>query len=142
LVHARGDGAPGWGDPIADEAFALFYRVVSEYLRSGCSVVAEAAFFNDVPSGVPDLLKLASTRIVHCQVDRGTANQRFASRAASDPVRLRSHPDRELVSAMEAGTFGWDRYGPPNIGVPILTVDTTNEYRPTLGEIVEFARSV
>ncbi|HEY1831334.1 MAG TPA: AAA family ATPase [Acidimicrobiales bacterium] len=140
LVHARDSGTPSWGDPIADEAFALFYRVVTEYLRSDCSVVAEAAFFYDLTGGAEALVRLSDACIVHCRVDVHVAQRRYTDRAESDPIRRISHPDDELVNAMEAGTFGWERYAPMEIGVPVLVVDTSDGYRPGLPDIVEFAR--
>jgi predicted kinase len=141
MVHARGIGAPGWGDPIAGDAFALFYRIVSEYIRGDCSVVAEAAFFKDQPAAVVELLRYADAGIVHCQVDLATATERYAHRASVDPVRWMSHPDAELVIAMQAGTFPWARYEPMDIGVPVLTVDTTDGYDPPIAEILAFAHT-
>jgi len=141
LVHARGDGAPSWGDPIAVDAFVLFYRIVTAYIDAGCSLVAEAAFFKDQPAAVVELLERTDAGIVHCRVDLNTAVERYAQRASTDPARHMAHPDAELVAAMRAGTFPWERYEPMAIGVPILTVDTSDGYNPPLNEILDFARS-
>jgi hypothetical protein len=59
-----------------------------------------------------ELLPRADACIVHCQVDRDVAGQRFIERAASDPIRRESHPDAEIIAAMERGEFEWERYGP------------------------------
>jgi len=48
LVHASGGGVPEWGAPVAYQTFALFYRIVGDLVRSGCSVVAEAAYLKDL----------------------------------------------------------------------------------------------
>jgi predicted kinase len=141
LVHAGAGGTPAWGATIAYEAFALFYRVVGELVRSGCSVVAEAAYLKDLSLEVAELLPEANACIVHCQVDRDVAVQRFIERAASDPIRRVSHPDAEIISAMERGRFQWERYEPMELGIPVLRVDTTDGYQPTLDEVVAFSRS-
>lgn len=140
LVHSRGGGTPKWGAPLAHETFTLFYRILGELVRSGCSVVAEAAYLRDLSHEVSELVRQADACIVHCQVDREVAIQRFRGRAASDPVRRVSHPDAEIVAAMEGGAFEWDRYEPMELGVPVIRVDTTNGYDPTLDDVVAFSR--
>jgi hypothetical protein len=42
---------------------------------------------------------------------------------------------------MQAGTFPWARYEPMDIGVPVLTVDTTDGYDPPIAEILAFAHT-
>lgn len=140
LVNRGSDAAPTWGAPIAQEAFALFYRIVSEYVRSGCSVVVEAAFHADFAHGPAELLRLADGCIVHCHVDSVVARQRFIDRATTDPLRLQAHPDWQIVEAMDAGTFDWDKYEPMNLGIPILRVDTTAGYAPSLNEVEVFCQ--
>ena len=112
LVHTAPQRPPTWGGPIAQEAFALFRRIVREYVRSGCSVVAEAAFRIEWSHDLTDLLRESDARIVHCHVDRSVARQRFIDRADTDPLRLRAHPDWEIVKAMDTGTFDWDGFEP------------------------------
>jgi predicted kinase len=141
LVHASGGGTPGWGGPVAYQTFALFYRIVGELIRAGCSVVAEAAYLKDLSQEVSELLPHADACIVHCQVDREVAVQRFIERAASDPVRRESHPDAEILAAMKSGAFEWERYEPMELGVPVLRVDTTNGYEPMIDQVVAFSRS-
>ena len=140
LVHARGGGTPEWGAPVADETFALFYRIIGELIGSGCSVVAEAAYLRDLSQEVTELVNQAVACIVHCHVDRDVAVERFIERAASDPVRRVSHPDDQIIAAMERGAFEWERYEPMELGVPVLRVDTTNGYNPALDHLVEFSR--
>jgi predicted kinase len=140
LLHGSGGGTPKWGASVAHDAFALFFRLVSECLNSGCSVIAEAAYLVDLTREPSELLVLADACIVHCRVDHDVARRRFVERAASDPLRQASHPDAELISAMEAGTFNWRRYDPMELGIPTMRVDTTDGYVPTLDEIAQFSR--
>ncbi len=140
LVNGGSEGVPTWGAPIAQEAFALFYRVVAEYVRSECSVIAEAAFHTDFGYEPAELLRQADGCIVHCCIDRATARQRFIDRATTDPLRRQSHPDWEIVEAMDTGMFDWDKYEPMNLGIPILRVDTTVGYTPPFDELEVFSR--
>ena len=140
LVHARGGGTPEWGAPLAHETFALYYRIVGELVRSGCSVIAEAAYLTDMTQEVAALVPEADACIVHCQVDHDVAVARFVERSATDPIRRASHPDAEIVAAMEGGTFAWERYEPMELGIPVLRVDTTNGYQPVLEDVVAFSR--
>ena len=131
-VHAGKLGLP--------RSKALFYRIVAEYVRSGCSVIAEAAFHTDFAHDPAELLRQAHLCIVHCGIDRATARQRFIDRASTDPLRLQAHPDWEIVEAMNTGTFDWDKYEPMNLGIPVLRVDTTAGYTPPFDELEVFSR--
>lgn len=140
LLHSSEGGTPEWGASVAHDAFALFYRLVGECLYSRCSVIAEAAYFVDLTREPSELLVLADACIVHCHVDPDVAQRRFVERAASDPLRQASHPDAELIRAMQSGTFDWGRYEPMELGIPTMRVDTTDSYVPTLDEIARFSR--
>lgn len=141
VIHARREGSPRWGAPVAIETFGLFYRLVEELLRGGCSVVAEAAFIRGISEPeVRALLKLADGRLVHCETDLTTAQKRFADRAREDPLRLASHPDNEIVGAMEAGAFDWHRYDVMDLDIPIMRVNTQHGYLPDLRDVIAFAR--
>jgi hypothetical protein len=113
---------------------------VGELIRSGCSVVAEAAYLRDLSEEVKELAGQADACVVHCRVDREVAIERFIERADSDPVRRVSHPDDQIVAAMKIGAFDWERYEPMDLAVPVLRVDTTNGYDPALDDVVEFSR--
>jgi predicted kinase len=133
LVNRRTEGI--WGPPIAQESFALFYRIVDEYIASGCSVVAEAAFRTDFVQETAKILLQADAWIVHCHVDKALARQRFMDRAATDPERVQAHLDWEIVEA------DWDKYDLMDLGVPCLRVDTITGYAPTLDDIEVFIRA-
>jgi hypothetical protein len=72
-------------------------------------VIAEAAFHSDFAHEPAELLHHADGCIVQCRIDRATARQRFIDRATTDPLRPQAHPDWEIVEAMDAGTFDWDK---------------------------------
>jgi predicted kinase len=141
IVHARLQGSPEWGSPVAYESFMLFYRLVADLLDHGCSVVAEAAFARGVSDAeVEDLLARSDARIVHCQVDVSVAQARFVDRAGRDPYRHLSHPDAEMLRRMRDNELAWEQYDPLDVSAPILVVDTTDDYTPSYDAITSFAR--
>ncbi len=95
------------------------------------TTVAEAAFQDHVwrPRLEP-LLGLARLRVVQCTVDADLALRRVRQRARVNPVR-RAHADPR--GPRPAGPFV--RFRPD---APCLEVDTTDGYRPGLGQIVAF----
>ena len=140
LVHGSGGLSPSWGAPVAEEAFALFYGILETLLRSGCSVVAEAAFaFKLASDKIGQLAGLSDACLVYCRVDRATSVRRFIARSG-DPVRQSSHPDHEILAAMESGSFDWEAFEPPHFGFAILEVDTSVGYAPDLDKVATFAR--
>jgi hypothetical protein len=103
--------------------------------------VAEAAFLrHKALAAVKELVSMSDACVVHCELDRAAARTRFANRASSDPIRRKSHPDDEVLSAMAGGTFEWDQYEPIDLGVPLMRVNTATTYSPSLDAIVAFAR--
>jgi hypothetical protein len=141
LMFASGDCTPPMGAPIAAHSFGLFYRLISDCVSADCSVVAEAAFRADYDGDLRRVASLADTRLVECRIERAEAAHRFAQRASNDGELRRSHPDAEIAASMAGGTFEWECYGPLELGVPTLTVDTTSSYSPALTEIVAFSRA-
>ena len=142
LMLASGDiTPPSLGAPVAASAFDLFYRLISECVRADCSIVAEAAFRTDFDNDLQRVANLADTRLVECRTERVEVARRFAQRASNDVTLRHSHPDAEISASMADGTFEWECYGPLNLGVPTLIVDTTSAYSPALREIVAFSRA-
>jgi hypothetical protein len=45
-----------------------------------------------------------------------------------------------VAGQIERGAFDWRPFEPLELDVPRLDVDTTDGYRPTLAEIVEFCQ--
>ena len=139
VLSSRGTGTPAWGDPVGRETFELFHRAVGYLLSEGCSVIAEAALVRNVSEAeVEALLAVSDGCIVHCDVDPAVATARFEARA-TDLVRRASHPDDEIVAVMRAGAFDWSKYGPLAVNAPVLVVDTTEGYDPSLDTIIAFA---
>lgn len=157
LAHALAD-ALGWPavcrdeikermvDTGADPADGLdlktleaFFHTIGELLRSGTSLVAEAAFQDRLwRPGLEPLADLAGLRVVRCTVDPEVARVRISRRAAEDPSRA-VHADADLLRRIKEGERPIESWAPITLDVPRLVVDTTQGWKPSLARIVEFA---
>lgn len=135
MVHANPGFVPSPGDPLTMRTLTTFFEVVGLLIRSGVTVVAEAAFQDRLwRPGLEPLTDLATIRIVHCLVDADVAHNRIARRSSENPRRA-AHTD-QLVA--ERRIMSHDSFAQISLPVPTLQVNTTNGYNPGVGEIVEF----
>lgn len=137
MIHVEGIYKPALGDPISQRTFATFFDVIRLLLNAGVTVVAEAAFQDKLwrPDLEP-LLDVAQIRIVHCVVDPALARDRIAHRLA-DKSRA-SHPDRELLEAIDNGKLSLQSFESIALFAPSIRVDTTDGYDPALEHIIAF----
>jgi predicted kinase len=138
MVHATPGFRPGPADQLTQRTVTTFFAVIGLLLRSGVSLVAEAAFQNRLwQSGLDQLADLADVRLLRCEVSPALARTRMIERLANNPRRAAAHADShalDLAAASDAsGSFDHLR-----IAVPTLSVDTANGYRPALEDIVAF----
>lgn len=124
--------------------FAIYHGLLYELLKAGVGVVAECNYFRGVSE--PELLPLAALGtpvIVHCQTSRELSVRRFVERHRQGLASRRYAFDGERIPALQAGALldSWDRAEPVEIGAPVLRVNTTNGYEPSLDQIVSFIRS-
>jgi predicted kinase len=135
MVHATAGYEPAWGDALTQRTFQTFFGVLELLLASGVSVVAEAAFQDQVwrPNLEP-FAALAEFRIVQCHTDAATATARLAERA-----RWRTaHADAALLDLLESGQYSFDDFQRLEIAAPSIDVDTTSGYNPSIEQIVAF----
>lgn len=109
-------------------------------LTAGVTAVAEAAFQDRVwRSRLQPLGGSADVRVVHRHVASEVAWARIRRRQDENPAR-RAHADAYLTD-LDAHAARHDSFDRVQLDVPELQVDTSDEYRPSLGEIVAFAHA-
>ena len=137
MVHAIDNFVAAPGDDLNLRTLPTFFQVLELLLSAGVTTVAEAAFQDRLwrPHLQP-LRRLADIRIVHCQVTAETARARIHRRQSENPTR-RAHADTHLISQQSHGD-GHDSFHRVELDVPEIDVDTSDNYRPTLDEIVAF----
>lgn len=137
MVHATPRFVPGPADELAMRTLPTFFGVLELLLKAGVTTVAEAAFQDRLwRPGLEPLRNLAQLRIVHCTVNADLAFNRSLQRSAENPLRL-AHLDPSSRDAAEYirrhGAFA--RVA---VDAPWIEIDTTDGYRPGLGQIVAF----
>jgi predicted kinase len=137
MAHASPGFVAGPGDELTLRTLPVFFGVLELLLRAGVTAVAEAAFQDRTWRRVLDPLSgLARFRVVHCTVDAEVAFRRNLRRGEDDPLR-RAHADLGPQDAAEHDRAhrSFERV---SVDAPWIEVDTTDGYRPGLGEIVAF----
>jgi predicted kinase len=137
MVHATAGFRPGPGDDLTMRTLPVFFGVLESLLTAGVTTVAEAAFQDRVwRPHLKSLRYLARIRIVHCVVDADVAFSRIVRRKEANPAR-RAHPDPGHRDEEEhvRQHLAFDRI---SVDAPWIEVDTTDGYRPGLGQIVAF----
>ena len=137
MVHTAPGFVAGPGDELTMRTLPVFFGVLDLLLRAGVTTVAEAAFQDKIwRAGLEPLERIARIRIVHCVVDAEVAFGRSLRRREGDPLR-RAHADPGPADAAERARAhrAFDRL---SLAAPWIEVDTTDGYRPGLGQIVAF----
>jgi predicted kinase len=118
---------------LASRTFEVMHQIAAEHLDRDVGLVLETPFIRGMSE--PELLAYlpkASAVDVHCTTP--LAVERFVARAES-PDRHPCHPDLDRLAEVPAELWP-ERYGPLEVGVPRLVVDTTDGYEPSLDAII------
>ncbi len=118
---------------VGAASYAVLYEMAGALLDAGAGLVLETNFRRVVSrSALLALTERANTVFVHCGAPRDVIIRRYAERR---PSRHPGHHDIavELGADLDAGEFE-----PPDLGIPLLRVDTTDGYQPALAEVVAF----
>lgn len=117
----------------------VFFQTLTEQVRAGTSLVAEAAFQDRLwRPGLEPLMELADLRVVRCVVDPELARARITHRATTQPSRS-VHGDVAYLRSIAEGQRPIESWVPIALDVPSLIVDTTEGWKPSLARIAEFA---
>jgi predicted kinase len=130
MVHAADDFVAGPGDALTMRTLPLFFSVLRLLLEGGVTVVAEAAFQDQVwrPNLEP-LAGMSRLCVVQCHTDAVTARERITRRQGRT-----AHTDAAVLD--DAGYHaGFQRLALP---APSMDVDTTAGCEPPLDRIVDF----
>lgn len=121
-------------DALTRRASAAFFDVVELLVGAGVTLVAEAAFQDHVwRPRLEGLLDVATVRVVRCTVDPPVGRRR---------MEARSHRPAHADTSVIADRDYYDTFVPVSISAPIIDVDTSDGYQPSLDRVVAFARGV
>ncbi len=120
---------------LGETAMRLMYTVAERILEAGGGVVIEANFFRGISEDdLAPLVRLARAVVIHCDAPKETIKERYVERAESGdrhPVHDDTNRVDDLEEKLEEGTFE-----PLELDVPTIHVDTTEDFVPSVAEIV------
>ncbi len=121
--------------PHPDRSWGIWYRTLASLLRESMSLVVDQTLYRGAcePDITSYLLGECRLRLVHCTSPDASA--RFEARENQRLGTDSAEYKRVMQVAAEASALV---DAPPDLGLPVLTVDTFDGYRPGLTEIVSF----
>jgi len=126
-------------DRLGSQAMTILYYNAERLLDAGVSVLLESNFQADLASHqLEPFLSRANVRQIYCQLPVELIVERFQERQEQDerhPVHARADGVDQLVRDLERKD-----YGPIDLDIPTLIVDTSHGFDPPLGEIARFCR--
>ena len=111
----------------------VFTATIELYATSGVSLVADQTLYRGMEAEIRTrFVPLATTVNVHCR--SAVAYDRWLAKLHADPQAM-----RESIAELEARVRAQrDEISEPlGLGVPVVEVDTTDGYDPTLDALVE-----
>jgi predicted kinase len=119
--------------------YNTFFETTDLLISKGISIVIEAAFQDKLwRPKLLNLLDKAEIRIVICKTNPDLIKNRFDKRLLDNPHREKYHGDQSLTLSKKKFRELTENYEPVNINAPTLQVDTTDNYNPTVEEIINF----
>ena len=117
--------------------YETFFQTIDLLISKRISIIIEAAFQHKLWQ--PKLLEFinkADVRIIICETNTELTKARFTNRFLKNPDREKFHGDKsnEIFASLI------DVYEPVNIEASTLYVDTTDDYNPTIEQIIHFIK--
>ena len=127
----------GGGPPVGEASFEVQFAVARELLDSGTPFILEGAFFR-TQTAIRDLAGLGEAVVVQVDCDLNTLERRYAEREREG----RRHPGHRGLGALPdlRRRIALGEYGVPDLGRPILRVDTTDGATPPEPQVVAWVR--
>jgi predicted kinase len=119
---------------LGKTSYVLLFRIVEELVAGGASLILESNFSRGQSEReLAPLVTQSSAILVHCETSREVIERRVADRKD----RADRHPGHfdhvalpEVLTDLAAGLFE-----PLTLDIPVLRVETTDGYSPSLAEI-------
>jgi predicted kinase len=128
-------------DRFGSQSMAMLYYNAQRLLDAGVSVLLEANFQADLAEEqIEPFLTMADVRQVYCQLPLELIKERFQERQNRDE----RHPVHAGIDDVDQLARDLERknYGPIELDIPTLIVDTSYGFDPPIDEIVRFCRDV
>lgn len=119
--------------------YNTFFETINLLISKQISIIVEAAFQDKLwKPKLLDLMNKAEVKVVICKTNPDLIKKRFANRLSNNSDREKYHGDLSLSASKKQFAALTENYQPVNIDTPTLQVDTTDNYNPTIEEIIIF----
>ena len=122
---------------VGGAGWELLYAMADWLLDAGTGFVIEGNFEARAVPRLRALARRATAIQLICRCADELSRARYARRAGSAD----RHPGHFDLARLAQGVRPGEAFGPFDLGVPTLVVDTTSDLRPAFDEIVRFARA-
>lgn len=136
IKEAIGGRIDAGAQGVGEASFAVQFAVAGELLRSGNGLVLEGAFFRNQDE-IVEIAALGETVVVEVAARIEVLEKRYADRVGQ---RHKAHRGLEALPDLR-DRVSKDAYGAPQLGCPVLRVDTTDGLTPSESEILVWIRS-
>lgn len=120
----------GGAEPVGTAAFAVQFAVARTLLESGSGLILEGAFFHD-QHGLREVATLANAAVISVSAPLECLVDRYVTRQVD---RHPGHRGLEALPDLRARVLG-GRYEPPDLGAPLLRVDSARGFEPSESDI-------
>ena len=124
---------------LGETAMRVMYTVARKILESGNDVVIEANFYQGISEkDISRLIAISDAVMIHCETDPETLKQRYKERAEAGE-RHPVHDDADKTDVLE-DDLDKGTYEPLDLGIPLIRVDTSEDFEPSVAEILTRVR--
>jgi predicted kinase len=135
MVRAVAPRSAAARDELQLRTLGVFFEVLRFLLEQEVTVVSEAAFQDHVwKPRLEALMDLAVIKVVQCHTSPDVAWRRVESRGDARGA----HDDRALLDTHGSASRLYESFRRVSLSAPSIDVDTTDGYRPSIDEVVEF----
>ena len=140
LMDALGAPTRAESQCLGGAAYALLFHLLDELVGRVPGIIVESNFARGRAEAdlAPFVTRGGGGAMVHCEAARDAIVARIEARAES-AQRHPGHFDHEalpsVLARLDDGAFG-----PLELPLPLLRVETTTEYRPQFSEVMRFVR--
>jgi predicted kinase len=124
---------------LGETSMRLMYTVARKILDADLGVVIEANFYHGISEkDLSKLIAVSDAVMVHCTAPEEVLKRRYIERAQSGerhPVHDDANRADELSKDLDNGT-----YDPLSLGIPLIRVDSSDGFNPSVAEIVSRVR--
>lgn len=127
------------GPDVNKKIYKIFFETVESLLNNNISLIVEAAFQHNLwKKKLEELSNISNISIILCDVSPQLAIERTIERIKANPNRDRFHGDQKNLIEKYKSNAETPEYRAPELQLPTLKVDCTNDYNPTIEEILNF----